>query len=63
MQENKGPTNKTKLALEYKVSFPTMAKWLKKIGLERPSNGGFLYTPEELKTIREKLGHPDLDNN
>jgi hypothetical protein len=50
--------NKTSLAAKYGVSTKTFLKWLKKIGLHKPKHGGFLYTPEEVRQITEKLGEP-----
>jgi uncharacterized protein YjcR len=50
--------NKTSLAAKYGVSSKTFTKWLKRIGFEIPKNKGYLYTPEEVRLIIEKLGEP-----
>lgn len=47
----------TSLKHEYNVSWSVMKNWLKKIDMERPKNGR-IYTPDEVKKIREILGEP-----
>lgn len=47
----------TSLKHEYNVSWAVMKNWLKKIGMERPNNGR-IYTPDEVRKIREILGEP-----
>lgn len=50
--------NKNSLAAKYGVSTKTFLKWLKKIGFSKPKQGGYLYTPDEVRCIIEKLGEP-----
>lgn len=50
--------NKTSLAAKYGVSTKKFLQWLRKIGMAKPKHGGTLYTPDEVRTITEKLGEP-----
>jgi transcriptional antiterminator len=50
------PSNKTKLAAFFGVSRRTVYTWLKKMHMEKPRNGGYIYTAEEVKSIISKIG-------
>lgn len=50
------PETVSSLAKKYGISWMTMKIWLRKIGKEHPENGGALFTPDEVKYIKSKIG-------
>ena len=51
-----GARTKKELANYYDVSYKTISVWLAKIGYAKPKNGGYIYTPDEVSAIINKLG-------
>lgn len=45
------------LAEDMEISPGTARHYLKKIGMERPANGGNIYSPNEVEKALRKLGY------
>ena len=51
------PYNIKQLSALYRVSRPTMIRWLKRIGIRFPRRSR-IFTPREVRYIFEQLGEP-----